>query len=270
MAQEMAMLHDISRCSGCRACMVACKQWHDLPADMSTPFEGQYQSHADLTPTTYNLIKFNETTDEQGKFRWDIIKYQCMHCGDPACRNGCPENAISKLDSGAVVINEDQCVGCGYCAKNCPYGIPKIDGIAHKSRKCDLCFDRIQEGMVPACAKTCTADAISLGPKAEMEKLAKERLEVVKQSFPNAQLYGVGDNKVGGNHMMYVLTDKPEKFGLPADPATPKSIDMWKDVARPIGQVATFGAVAGIVGMAAIAQFRKSRMDKKHDEKKEG
>ena len=69
MAQEMAMLHDISRCSACRACMVACKQWHDLPADMSTPFEGQYQSHKDLTPSTLNLIKMKERVDPNGKFQ---------------------------------------------------------------------------------------------------------------------------------------------------------------------------------------------------------
>ena len=60
MAIEMAMLHDVARCSACRACMVACKQWHDLPADFSTPFKGQYQSHADLTPTTWNFIAKSE------------------------------------------------------------------------------------------------------------------------------------------------------------------------------------------------------------------
>ena len=71
MAQEMAMLHDVARCSACRACMVACKQWHDLPADFSTPFEGQYQ--ANLTSKTYNLIKMNERVDAKGKFHWDFI-----------------------------------------------------------------------------------------------------------------------------------------------------------------------------------------------------
>ena len=85
MSQEMAMLHDISRCTACRACMVACKQWHDLPADMSTPFEGQYQSHADLTPTTWNLIRMNERIDNSGQLQWDFLKFQCMHCDDPAC-----------------------------------------------------------------------------------------------------------------------------------------------------------------------------------------
>lgn len=153
MAQEMAMLHDIARCSACRACMVACKQWHDLPADMSTPFEGQYQSHATLTPTTWTLIRMTERTDDKGKFNWDFVKTQCMHCGDPACAKGCPEEAIDKLASGAVVINEEKCVGCGYCVANCPFDVPKINPQTHKSTKCDLCFDRIEEGITPSCAK---------------------------------------------------------------------------------------------------------------------
>ena len=139
----MAMLHDVARCSGCRACMVACKQWHDLPADFSTPFNGQYQSHADLTPTTWNLIKMKEHTDSMGKFHWDFIKFQCMHCQNPACMLGCPEGAISQKESGAVVIDEDKCVGCGYCRTNCPFNVPRIDSERNKSTKCDLCFDRI-------------------------------------------------------------------------------------------------------------------------------
>ena len=85
MAQEMAMLHDIARCSACRACMVACKQWQGLPADMSTPFEGQYQSHATLTPTTWTLIRMTERTDDKGKFNWDFVKTQ-----RPSLREGLP------------------------------------------------------------------------------------------------------------------------------------------------------------------------------------
>ena len=259
MAQEMAMLHDVARCSACRACMVACKQWHDLPADFSTPFEGQYQSHADLTSKTYNLIKMNERVDKDGKFHWDFIKFQCMHCQDPACMKGCPEGAISRLDSGAVVIDEEKCVGCGYCTTNCPFNVPRVDPDRNKSTKCDLCYDRIENGMEPACSKTCTAQAINFGTISEMKELARKRLMYVKDDFPNAQLYGVDVNGVGGTHMMYVLPDKPEVYGLPVDPKTPDSINIWRDVVRPIGKIAGVGAAAGIAGFFVLSKMMSKK-----------
>ena len=255
MAKEMAMLHDVARCSACRACMVACKQWHNLPADFSTPFEGQYQSHKDLTSTTYNLIKMQERVDDKGKFHWDFIKFQCMHCQDPACMKGCPEGAISRLDSGAVVIDEDKCVGCGYCTTNCPFNVPRVDPDRNKSTKCDLCYDRIEKGMVPSCAKTCTAQAIEFGTIAEMRDLARSRIIAIKDNFPNANLYGVEPNGVGGTHMMYVLPEKPSVYGLPEDPKTPASINLWKDIVRPIGKVAGVGAVAGIAGLFVLSKM---------------
>ncbi|WP_040637106.1 4Fe-4S dicluster domain-containing protein [Mitsuokella sp. oral taxon 131] len=251
MAQEIAMLHDVARCSACRACMVACKQWHDLPADMSTPFEGQYQSHKTLTPTTWNLIQMNERVDKEGKLHWDFSKIQCMHCGDPACADGCPEDAIERQDNGCVVIHQDKCVGCGYCAINCPFGVPKINKETNKSTKCDLCYDRIAEGMEPACSKTCTADAINFGTKEEMLALAQKRLDGLKPNHPDANIYN--PEGVGGVHMLYVLPEKPEVYGFfKPDAKTPASIDVWKDVVKPVGQVAAAAAVVGVLGLAAI------------------
>lgn len=263
MATDMAMLHDVSRCTGCRACMVACKQWKDLPAEI-TPFDGAYQSHKSLSSKTYNLVKMNERV-EDGKFHWDMIKVQCMHCENPACMKGCPEEAISKTATGAVVIDRDKCVGCGYCAINCPFDVPKIDGETHKSTKCNMCADRIENGMTPSCAQTCTASAINFGPKDEMVALAHARLEDVKKDFPNAQLYGVDPNGVGGTNMMYILTDRPDVYGLPAEPKTPDAaINIWKDIVRPLGK---FAGVAAIVGCAGAYGLSKV-IAKKHQENK--
>ena len=146
----------------------------------------------------------------------------------PTCMLGCPEGAISKKDSGAVVIDKSKCVGCGYCRTNCPFNVPRIDPERNKSTKCDLYFDRIEHGMIPSCAKTCTAEAISFGTKVDMIKLAEERLKEVRMSHPNAQIYGVHPNGVGGIHMMYVLPEPPEVYGLPKDQKTPDSIDLWR------------------------------------------
>ena len=165
---------------------------------------------------------------------------------------GCPEGAISKKESGAVVIDENKCVGCGYCRTNCPFNVPRIDTERNKSTKCDLCFDRIEHGMVPSCAKTCTAEAISFGTKSAMIKLAEERLKEVRMNHPNAQLYGVHPNGVGGTHMMYVLPEPPEVYGLPKNPKTPASINLWKDYIRPIGKIAGVGAAAGLAGLMVL------------------
>lgn len=265
--QEMVMLHDVSRCSGCRACMVACKQWHDLPADMSTEFEGQFQSHKDLTPTTLNLVKFNERLDDDEKFHWDIIKYQCMHCQVPGCAEGCPKHAISKLDNGAVVINEDLCVGCGYCSMNCPFGIPKIDEKRHKSTKCDLCFDRMAEGMVPSCAKTCTAQAIEFGFKDRMIDLANKRLAELKKDHPDACLYGTDGANLTAN-MIYVLPEKPSVYGLPENPTNSKAIEVWRDVIKPIGKLASGGALLGLAGMMIVHTLVKSQDEEANTDEK--
>lgn len=264
MATEMAMLHDVSRCTGCRACMVACKQWKDLPAE-STPFDGNFQSHKGLSPKTYNLIKMTERT-ENDTFHWDFIKFQCMHCAHPACAKGCPQNALRKTESGAVVLDKEKCIGCGYCTDNCPFDVPKVDEQTHKSTKCDLCADRIENGMTPACAQTCTARAIDFGKKDDMITLAHSRLNDIKGSFPNAQLYGVDKNGVGGTHMMYILTDSPAIYGLPADPKTNDAIDLWKDIIRPAGQLMGVGAIVGAAGAYALTKA----IAKKHKNEKGG
>ena len=159
--------------------MVACKQWHDLPADMSTPFEGQYQSHATLTPTTWTLIRMTERTDDKGKFNWDFVKTQCMHCGDPACAKGCPEEAIDKLASGAVVINEEKCVGCGYCVTACPYDARWMHPKTGLPVKCmgKGCESLLKAGKDPACVAACPASARAFGDINDPSSAISQRLQ---------------------------------------------------------------------------------------------
>ena len=180
MAVELAMLHDVEKCTACRGCSVACKQWKKLPAE-PTPFDGEYQSRKYLTSNTYTLIRMKEVV-ENNKVRWDFIKYQCMHCGIPDCMSACPVNAIEKNETGMVTINEDICVGCKLCESSCAFGVPHVHSSDKKSRKCNICIDRIQSYLnngyskkyYPACAKTCTADAVYFGPREEMVPLLKK------------------------------------------------------------------------------------------------
>ena len=224
MTQEIAMLHDMSRCTACRGCMVACKHWHDLDPDMDTPFEGQYQSHDDLSPRLYTLIEMKEYVDEAGTFRWEFFKKNCFHCGNPVCVSVCPRKAIVQNSNGTVVIQQEQCVGCLMCERKCPWHIPKIDGERRKAYKCDLCYDRIAHGyetngdvLKPACAKTCAAHALEFGPIEEIKALASKRLAMIQDKYPEASIYS--PEEVGGTHMIYVLPYAPTVFGLPENPA---------------------------------------------------
>lgn len=241
---EIAMLHDTSKCTGCRACMVACKQWKDLPA-VKEPFYGTYQSHENLNPSTYNVMRFKETTIRD-EFKWIFLKYQCFHCGEPGCVKACPTGTLSKNPNGTVVYDWDKCIACRYCESGCPFGVPKVDMVQKHVTKCDLCADRIDNGMVPSCAKTCTANAILFGTREEMTKIANERLEELKKDYPDACLYGVDKNdEVGGTSMMYVLNERPSVFDLPENPGVSPSLDIWKNIIQPGGKI--------LIGVSAVA-----------------
>ena len=255
------MLYDIERCTACRACMVACKQWHGLPAEKEA-FDGEFQSHKDLTANTYTLIKMNERVDDQGKLiNWDFCKVQCMHCGDAGCLNGCPTGAISRKASGAVVIDHDICVGCGYCTVNCPFGIPKINEETHKSHKCDLCFDRIEEGMIPSCAQTCTGQCLKWGTLEEITEMANARLEELKAKYPNANIYGTNLPGVKNTHKIYVLPEKPSTYGFPENPTVNSATNLWRDVIKPVGKVVAAGSLVGAAGMLLLHTINKSTED---------
>ena len=208
----MAILYDISRCTGCRACMVACKQWKNLPADIVV-FEGDYQSPKHLSAHTLTVVKMSERM-EDGKLHWDFIKTQCMHCLKPGCIAACPKDALILTRIGAVIMDNEKCIGCGLCIKGCPFAIPKIAMPERIMVKCDMCQDRIEHSMKPACVQSCTASAISFGTRREMVALANKRLKQVRKTFPHAQIYGA-DTTSGESNMIYVLTEKPAIFGLP-------------------------------------------------------
>lgn len=259
MAVEIAMLHDVEKCSACRGCSVACKQWKNLPADI-TPFDGEYQSHKDLSSKTYTLIRMKETMVND-KVRWDFLKFQCMHCGIAGCALGCPTKALKKEETGIVSHDNDLCIGCGYCEINCTFGVPHVDPVTKKSTKCNLCEDRVAKYIengndrkyMPACAKTCTADAILFGTREEMVKIANERLAVLKEKYPDACTYNVEtNNSIKGGSMMYVLPYKPSVYGLPDEPQLAPSLGVWKETVQPVGKVLMGAAVVAVAGAAIV------------------
>ena len=239
MKTEYVKLIDVSKCTGCRGCQVACKQWNQQPAKQTVNY-GTYQNPPDLQSNTWTLIRFQEVA-EKDKVKWLFRKDGCMHCTDAACVKVCPSGALYHTEYGTVGINHERCIGCKECISSCPFDIPRYDRATDKVYKCDLCLSRIQASLIPACAKACPTGAITFGEKDVMLKKAYAR---VKELGGDASVYG--DKYVGGTHVVYVLEEKAKVYeALPRDPSVPLTVIVWKDLLKPLSLIAAGGVIAG-------------------------
>jgi formate dehydrogenase iron-sulfur subunit len=190
---------------------------------------GYYDNPPDLSAETWNRIAFYEVERDGGQVAWLFRPVRCMHCTDASCVSVCPTGAAQHRGA-SVVIDPKWCVGCGYCATACPFDVPRLGHGAEKgsARKCWFCYDRVSDGLQPACAKACPTGAIEFGDRGALISKAHDRLGVLRgRGFADANLYG--ENLLGGLHQMYVLTEKPAFFGLPEAPqmATRTVVGNW-------------------------------------------
>jgi formate dehydrogenase iron-sulfur subunit len=231
---------DTTVCIGCKACEVACKEWNLLPEDGLRFTANSYDNTGELNADTWRHVAFVEQTVTDG-VRWLMSSDVCKHCTHAGCLDVCPTGAIFRSEFGTVVIQDDVCNGCGYCVVACPFGvigkrqgrsasespgsIPEViakrelggDGGMHK---CTLCYDRLQDGLEPACAKACPTDSIQFGPLDELIERARRRQdELHSAGVADARLYGDDPSDgVGGFGAFFLLLDEPEVYGLPPDP----------------------------------------------------
>jgi formate dehydrogenase iron-sulfur subunit len=140
----------------------------------------------------------------------------CKHCTHASCMDVCPTGAIVRTEFDTVFIQEDVCNGCRMCISACPYNVIDIDAEREVARKCTLCYDRLQGGMEPACAKACPTDSIQFGPLDELRATAKKReAQLQAQGLKKANLYGHDEEVYGGLNAFFLLMDTPETYGLP-------------------------------------------------------
>jgi formate dehydrogenase iron-sulfur subunit len=177
-----------------------------------------------------------------GDFRWLMSSDVCKHCTDAACLDVCPTGALFRTEFGTVVVQEDVCNGCGYCVPACPYGVIAKREDDGRVFKCTLCYDRLGEGMEPACAKACPTNSIQFGELEELRERAGGRVEQLQQAGVfDARLYGHDPcDGVGGDGAFFLLLDEPEVYGLPPDPvATTRDLPrMWRHAAVAAGCLA--------------------------------
>jgi len=237
---EKVKLYDQSKCTGCRGCQLACKQWNQLPAKQTTN-RGSYQNPPDLQPNTWMVIHFQELETADGGVKWVFRKDACMHCTDAACVTVCPSGCLHYTKYGTVALDQKKCIGCKECISACPFSVPRYNPETDTVFKCDMCFSRIDNNMEPACVKACPTGALQFGDKDEMIARAHAR---AKELGGDASVYG--DRFVGGTHMIYVLTEKPAALErLPEHPTVPASVIAWKKWLKPLSLIGAGAVIAG-------------------------
>lgn len=200
---------DTSRCTACRGCQIACKEWHELPAN-KTKQTGSHQNPPDLNANNYKLVRFSEHL-ENGTIKWYFFPDQCRHCLEPPCKEIIDDYvkgaAIVDKTTGAVLYNsKTQKADFEEVRASCPYDIPRKapDG---SIVKCDMCNGRVTRGLLPACVKACPTGTMNFGEREDMLDLARRRLAEVKKTHPKAMLTDPEDVNV-----IFLLLDEPIKY----------------------------------------------------------
>jgi formate dehydrogenase iron-sulfur subunit len=275
-AQRMGFFTDTTTCIGCKACEVACKQWNDLPADGGTLRKGASYDHTgELNASTWRHVRFVELAESatkpvdfatdgvdlvsaaeayqvpfNGFGDWVFMSDVCKHCTHAGCLDACPTGALIRSEFGTVVLQPDVCNGCGYCIPACPFGVVDRDHTDGRAAKCTLCYDRLEDGLEPACAKSCPTDSIQFGPYEELLDVAAKRVSTLhERGVEGAYLYGAHDapedELAGGLGAFFLLTEPPERYGLPAQAESPIQENVVPATLTAVG--------AGLLAAAGVA-----------------
>ena len=158
--------------------------------------------------------------------QWIFMSDVCKHCTNAGCMDACPTGALVRTEFETVVLQADVCNGCGYCIPACPFGVVARSPGDGRASKCTLCYDRLEDGLEPACAKACPTDSIQFGPYEELVDVAQRRVATLAdRGLEGAYLYGAGDGPedalAGGLGAFFLLTEAPERYGLPAEAESP-------------------------------------------------
>ena len=172
-----AFFIDTTKCTACRGCQIACKEWKELVPNITLQ-QGTHQNPPDLNPNNYKLVRFSEFKEQNGTVRWNFFPDQCRHCVDAPC-----VLTAQGYVPGAFV--KDAATGAVYCTElsrklskdafedirsACPFDIPRRDAATGLVGKCNMCLERVQKDMLPMCVKTCCTGTMNFGERAEDDR----------------------------------------------------------------------------------------------------
>jgi len=264
MAAPVGFFTDTTVCIGCKACQVACHQWNALPSGKgrTTPLPvlsgNSYDNTGSFSDVNWRHVKFIEQfSPDRKQSAWLMMSDVCKHCVNAPCLEVCPTGAIFRTEFDTVFINAPTCNGCRDCVSACPFGVIHMSEESGIAQKCTFCYDRLQNGMAPACAQACPTSSIQFGQVSDLKKRAEARVnQLHREGVSAAHLYGADEKILGGLNSFYLLVDKPETYGLPADPKLPSrsvlSSSFWS----------IFAACMTALGVLFAFRGRGAREDK--------
>lgn len=167
---QYVLFQDIDRCIGCYSCEVHCKANKGLP-------DG---------PRLCRIYPVGpRTVDKVPRIAFPFMA--CFHCETPWCVPVCPTGAMQKRPKdGIVFVDEDKCIGCRQCMYACPWGVPQWNPETRKVVKCDLCRDRIDEGLQPACVTKCITGCLYLDNKEDMPEARRKEHDAMVSIYPES------------------------------------------------------------------------------------
>lgn len=212
---RMGVLVDTTVCIGCRRCEYACKKAHDLSTGNIESYDDRSVFNSMRRPYSKALTVVNEYESDKKNSEPINLKVQCMHCDHPACVSACIVGAFSKRENGSVIWDESLCIGCRYCLIACPFQIPAFEyekAIQPRIQKCDFCWNRTKEGLLPACVDICPVEALTYGKRYDLIKLAHQRIEKDPERYVD---HVFGEAEVGGTSWLYLANTDFSKLDFP-------------------------------------------------------
>jgi len=268
-------LVDTTLCIGCRLCEQACNERNRLSKPRESFEEmavlDQERRMDETSYTVINRYGRKETNPPALKNPPTFVKFQCMHCHDPACVSACIVGALTKQPSGPVTYDVGKCIGCRYCMIACPFQVPAYEyhnPLTPEVRKCTFCFSDIKEGRLPACVQVCPREVITFGKRSELLHLAGWKIRTHPGRYQK-RIYG--EKEVGGTSWLYLSSLPFESIGLPklgteAPPRLTEAIqhDLFQFFAAPM---ILFAALGGVMGLTGYLNSRKDRLKDEPPEK---
>jgi formate dehydrogenase iron-sulfur subunit len=208
MAEGKSILVDASKCTACRGCQIACKQWNQLPG-VPTKNVGSFENPQDLSANTWKIVRFAEGKNGGGKAYWNFFSEQCRHCMSPGCMAVAEkEEIIQDEATGAVIFTpKTKDIDAKATLEGCPYNIPRKDEKTGALVKCTMCVDRVKDGQIPACVKSCPTGAMVFGDRDKILEACNKRVEELKKKYPKAAALNASDVRV-----IYIVTDDPKTY----------------------------------------------------------